>query len=870
MRRRAQMFVLTHLLSPLIAFGLAGLLYGGAGVASYPLLGLSLGFASFYIYPFLLRGVLSFRAASFLSTGQLTTLVLLTLYFFGGFSSFALPWIATIPILGMLYLGLRGAYSTTLIAAIGVSILFALHLLGHGFDDPIPVEWRNSVLMASIGLCILFNTGILFLHAGLYQIAQRASQERGARLSHAQAMANLGSWEFDFSTRRMVWSPEIYRMFGHEEFQFDGSPEQFLSFVHPDDRTLVLERAQDLARGTDYAVSFRIVRSDGEERDVSVQGEITRFADGKPSLAQGFIHDITERTRTESDLRKAEERFRGIFEQAAVGIGLMTPSGRFLMVNQKLCELMNRSEAELLKLRFAQFIDPGDLGVALQNFTKLTSGQVETCSQLIRYSPEAGKQMWGNLTVSLIREDDSDRFALLGIVEDITERRQAEERLKDRETRLQLITDNVPGALFFVDSDMHILFANSICEKWFALPREDLTGKRLEEFFAVNNFAAFSAQMMRALAGEQATYEGNLTYPDGVERDVVASCMPHFAAGGGVEGAYVFAQDVSQRKRAEEQLRQAQKMEAVGQLTGGVAHDFNNLLSIILGNLDLLDEKMAGGEALHKYLNNAIGAVERAASLTHRLLAFSRNQPLNPVAVDVNKLLSDMSDLMTRTFGKDIAIRFALAPDIPGTWADAHQLESAVLNLALNARDAMPDGGKLTVASTVVELDEAQAAQEAEAAGKYIEISVSDTGQGIAESDVEHVVEPFYTTKEVGQGSGLGLSMVFGFIKQSGGHLHITSQLGEGTRVALYLPIISGAAATARDSDTTAAEARGAGQIILVVEDDSDLRHFVEQALGELGYRVCSAADAAEALNLLEENPGVELLFSDIVLPGGV
>jgi hypothetical protein len=222
MRRRAQMFVLTHLLSPLIAFGLAGLLYGGAGVASYPLLGLSLGFASFYIYPFLLRGVLSFRAASFLSTGQLTTLVLLTLYFFGGFSSFALPWIATIPILGMLYLGLRGAYSTTLIAAIGVSILFALHLLGHGFDDPIPVEWRNSVLMASIGLCILFNTGILFLHAGLYQIAQRASQERGSPMPRLWPI-----WEAGNSiSRRAGWS-------GRRKFIECSAMKSFNSMARP-------------------------------------------------------------------------------------------------------------------------------------------------------------------------------------------------------------------------------------------------------------------------------------------------------------------------------------------------------------------------------------------------------------------------------------------------------------------------------------------------------------------------------------------------------------------------------------------------------------------------------------------------------------
>ena len=215
-QRRAQMFVLAHQLSPLIAFGLAGLLYAAAGVASIPLLALSLGFASFYVYPFLLKRVLSFHVASFLSTGQLTILVLLFLYFYGGLSSFALPWIATIPILGTLYLGLRGAYPSTLIAAIGLLALFVLHWLGRDFDDPIPADWRDTVLMASIGLCILFNTCVLFLHTSLYQSAQRALRERGALLTLAQKLANVWNWEFDYSTRRLFWSPEICRMFGLE------------------------------------------------------------------------------------------------------------------------------------------------------------------------------------------------------------------------------------------------------------------------------------------------------------------------------------------------------------------------------------------------------------------------------------------------------------------------------------------------------------------------------------------------------------------------------------------------------------------------------------------------------------------------------
>jgi len=282
-----------------------------------------------------------------------------------------------------------------------------------------------------------------------------------------------------------------------------------------------------------------------------------------------------------------------------------------------------------------------------------------------------------------------------------------------------------------------------------------------------------------------------------------------------------------------------------------------------------LNEGLEPGDRLRKYAQRSLQAGERGATLTHRLLAFSRKQTLRPVVADVNKLLTGMSDLLTRTLSETISVRFELAKNIWSTRVDENQLEAAVLNLAINARDAMPSGGELTLESSDVELDQAYAEREGIRRGEYVMIAVSDTGDGISEDMLDHVFEPFYTTKEVGQGSGLGLSMVFGFLKQSGGHVKIYSEVDRGTTVKLYLPRTLTEYVSELDHSEPIVE-RGAGQVILVVEDDTALLAVAEEALGELGYVALSATDAAQALELLDAHPEIELLFIDVVLPGGV
>ena len=326
------------------------------------------------------------------------------------------------------------------------------------------------------------------------------------------------------------------------------------------------------------------------------------------------------------------------------------------------------------------------------------------------------------------------------------------------------------------------------------------------------------------------------------------------------------------RKQAEA-LRQAQKMEAVGQLTGGVAHDFNNLLQVIVGNLEILQRNLpTGADRLRRAAENALKGAKRAATLTESLLAFSRRQPLNPKPIKVNDLVRGMSELFYRSLGEQIAVETVLAAGLWQTEADPNQLETALLNLAVNARDAMPSGGKLTIETANAHIDEGYAATQSEVIpGQYVVICVSDNGVGMDKNTLAQVFEPFFTTKEPGKGTGLGLSQVYGFVKQSGGHVKLYSELEQGTTVKIYLPrlLIEDHSVDHASIQKTAPEGT-TEETILVVEDDDDVRTYSVDILRELGYRVIEAHDGPSAIRLLERQARVDLLFTDVVLPSGL
>ncbi len=449
----------------------------------------------------------------------------------------------------------------------------------------------------------------------------------------------------------------------------------------------------------------------------------------------------------------------------------------------------------------------------------------------------------------------------------------AQQENKKSEMQLQLVSDAMPVLIGYVDADERVRVMNKIGEDWYARPRAELIGRSIRDMLPGQLFGQLDQHVAAALSGKSVNFEHAAIYPDGIARQVRGRYIPHVAPNGQVQGYFALVEDVTAQRETEEQLRQAQKTEALGQLTGGIAHDFNNLLGIILGNIEILHDHQAEDPESRTLVEGAINACVRGGELTQRLLAFSRKQVLAPRVVSTNGLIANTALLLRRTIPSSIHIETMLAEDLWPAMVDAGQLENAIVNLSINARDAMPAGGKLTIETANMEigLDTADDSADELAAGSYVTVTVSDSGTGMPSDVVARVFEPFFTTKEVGKGSGLGLSMVYGFAKQSGGQVKIYSEVGGGTSVRLYLPkansdVVSLTPDRPRDLDLPA----GRGETILVVEDAEDLRHIAIAHLQNLGYTVLQAGEGPTALAMLQERPDIDLLFTDVILPDGM
>ncbi len=468
------------------------------------------------------------------------------------------------------------------------------------------------------------------------------------------------------------------------------------------------------------------------------------------------------------------------------------------------------------------------------------------------------------LTLNPVHDTEGCIVGISKIARDITEHRSTEARLRS-------ILDTAPDGIVVIDPRGTVRSFSQAAERMFGYAAEEVVGRNVSMLMAEPHAAAHDGYLARYLeTGERRII--------GIGREVEArradgSTFPIELAVGEVDLPETrlftgFIRDASKRKRLENDLAQAQKMEAVGQLTGGLAHDFNNLLAVISGNLEMLESHVAGGEAA-ELLAEARLATERGAELAARLLAFGRRQTLRPLAIDVNELVGKMAPLFRRTLGSPVMIETRLAAGLPRTMADPGQIETALLNLALNARDAMPKGGRLVIETGLLHVDADYAAQQAETLpGDYVVLAVTDSGIGMSAETRGRAFEPFFTTKAVGEGSGLGLSMVYGFVKQSGGHVQIYSEPGLGTTVRLFLPAIR-AEMPAADDEAAPSPPPGRA-IVLVVEDDPAVRRVAERRLARLGYSTIDAATGAAGIAALEAHPEIAVLFTDIVLAGGM
>ncbi len=431
--------------------------------------------------------------------------------------------------------------------------------------------------------------------------------------------------------------------------------------------------------------------------------------------------------------------------------------------------------------------------------------------------------------------------------------------------RLRLITDVIPAAIAHVDHDLRLTFANRRFSQILGQPMPAIIGWTLGQLFPGETYHGLLERVEAALDGTADTFD--FTYRSALGDDIVThnTLIPEIADDGSVQGIFLLCLDVTEEKRAEAALREAQKMSAIGQLAGGLAHDFNNLLTVIVGNLASLREQV-GPETFSEFVEPAMRAGNRGADITRRLLAFARQQSLDPVAIDVPSLVAGVAQLLRRSLPGAITIHCADEAQGWPAHADPHQLENALVNLAINARDAMPDGGVLSFKTDY--LSDPQGEQWAEVPpGDYVCVSVVDTGHGMDEATLAHALEPFFTTKPFGGGSGLGLSIVYGFVQQSRGHFRIRSELAKGTAISLLLPRSEEQPVAEPPADAHAA-LNPDGQLVLLVEDNDEVRRVARRQLLELGYQVLEASDALEGQALIDSIPEITLLVSDIMMPG--
>ena len=487
-----------------------------------------------------------------------------------------------------------------------------------------------------------------------------------------------------------------------------------------------------------------------------------------------------------------------------------------------------------------------------------------------------GSRFWANVVIDPIRDPAGRLVGFAKVTRDLTTKKAAEDELRASEERFRLLVQSVTDyAIYMLDLEGRVSSWNGGAERFKGYSADEIMGEHFSRFYTEEDRDAGVPQIALETARNEGRFEseGWRVRKDGSRFWATVIIDPIRNEMGEIIGFAKVTRDLSEKRAIEEQLRQSQKMEAVGQLTGGLAHDFNNLLTGISGSLEMMQMRMAQGRAAEfdRYLMAAQGAVKRAAALTHRLLAFSRRQTLDPKPTNVNRLLRSLEELVRRTVGPAIDIEVVEASGLWTTLVDTNQLENAVLNLCVNARDAMPDGGRLTIEAANKWLDERAARQHDLPVGQYVSICVTDTGTGMTRDVVAKAFEPFFTTKPTGAGTGLGLSMVYGFVRQSGGQVRIYSEVGHGTTMCLYLPRHADDQSIVEEVELpSSTEASGGGEVVLVIDDDPTIRMLVGEVLAESGYAVIEAPDGPTGLKVLESNARIDLLITDVGLPGGL
>lgn len=614
----------------------------------------------------------------------------------------------------------------------------------------------------------------------------------------------------------------------------------------------------------------RFVFADGSEHMVRTTKFPVLDSSGA-AIGIGSINiDITESKKIGEELARNEERLRQATQLAGLGHWVWSAiEDRCTFCSEENARIHGLSVQDYIARASSldgdfSLVHPDDRKEMHAAFTALRGGM--GFEKEYRLLTPGGETRHVRETAKPIFDEHGKVTREVGTIQDITKHKQAEETIRTRDAWLRAILENAPIEIVLKDTQECILAISRNVAEQFGLTMDDFIGRKTIDFLPERFAEIYMSADRKVLETGQSIQQNVIEEVGNSTRYYLNSKFPLRDERGQITGICSLTNDITEMKQAEDQLRQSQKMEAVGQLTGGVAHDFNNLLGVIMGNVELLSDTVGTND---KQIQSVIRAANRGAELTQRLLAFSRQQPLQPQAIDLGKLVASMIDLLSRTLGERIEIEVRSAPALSRALADPGQVENALLNLAINARDAMPDGGKLII-ETANAAPDAVPDQNSDVADGFVMLAVRDTGCGIPPDKLTHVFEPFFTTKEVGQGSGMGLAMIYGFVQQSNGQVTIESEPDRGTIVRLFLPCAERTTIGEEGNDSGTQLPRGQGEIILVVEDDPAVRQLAVTLLQGLGYDVIPARDATEGARFLDSSASIDLLLADVVLPGGM
>ena len=687
--------------------------------------------------------------------------------------------------------------------------------------------------------------------------ALRASEERYRRIVET---CNEGVWIIDAEDRTSFVNARMARMLGCEPAEVLGRP--IYDFVFEDRRAAARRLLDDRRAGAAGQTETRLRRKDGSFLWALIESSPIFDEDGRYEGSLGMVMDVTERKRAEDALRASEQRLATIYRLTVAAVLVVRLRDRVIVeVNDAFTEQVGWSREDVLGRTTEDldlYPDPGTRDCMYQGL-KAAARLPPIEARVRRKSGEVREFIF-----SVVSAEIGGETCALGVGHDVTELHRADAARRESEERLRQVVESIREVFWLRDVRQNrTIYVSPSYERIWGRPYVDAPDSWAESVHPDDRDRILRASRTKQVDGGY-DEQYRIVRPDGCVRWIRDRAVPVRDASGDMARIAGVAEDITERRGLEEQLVQAQKMEAIGSLAGGVAHDFNNLLSVILSCSELLRSELPG----HEEVEEIEKAARRAADLTRQLLAFSRRQMLQPRIVDLNQIVGGVEKMLKRLIGEDVELSVVVAGQRAAVYVDPGQIEQVIMNLAVNARDAMPNGGKLILQVARVAVDGAHAASHAGARpGPHVMLAVSDTGTGMDAATQSRIFEPFFTTKDLGKGTGLGLSTVFGIVRQSSGAISVHSEPGGGSTFQIYLPAADGATEHPQQRSVNSEDLRGS-ELILLVEDEDGVRRVVRSILERAGYRVLEAQNGGEALRIAASQPTVDLVITDVVMPG--